>query len=83
MRLLRTDISENQEWPLELKNIHGQDVPPYAILSHTWSKDPEDEVLFADINDKTYLNKPGYAKILATLRQASEDGLDYAWVDSK
>jgi hypothetical protein len=83
MRLLKTDISEEQEWPLQLKIIYGQDVPAYAILSHTWSEDPEDEVLFADINNKTYLTKPGYAKILATLRQAREDGLPYAWVDSK
>ena len=83
MRLLSTDISKEQEWPLQFKNIYGQDLPAYAILSHTWSRDPEDEVLFADINNKTYLTKPGYAKILATLHQARNDGLPYAWIDSK
>lgn len=83
MRLLRTDISEKDDQPLQLKNIYGQDVPAYAILSHTWSKEPEDEVLFADISNKTYMSKPGYTKILATLRQARNDGLSYAWIDSK
>ena len=83
MRLLSTDISDEQEWPLQFENIYGEDLPEYAILSHTWSKDPEDEVLFADINNRTYLTKPGYAKILATLHEARLDDIPYAWIDSK
>ncbi|KAK0671532.1 heterokaryon incompatibility protein-domain-containing protein [Cercophora samala] len=39
MRLLRTD-------KIELVEVYGSDVEPYAILSHTWDKE---EVLFQDI----------------------------------
>ncbi|KAI0870838.1 heterokaryon incompatibility protein-domain-containing protein [Hypoxylon argillaceum] len=56
-------------------------IPPYAILSHTWGED-DDEVTFRDIATGTADQKPGYQKILFCGKQASHDGLEYFWVDS-
>ncbi|OCK73007.1 HET-domain-containing protein, partial [Lepidopterella palustris CBS 459.81] len=74
---------------LELKN-HGEfsltkdlvvNIPPYAILSHTWGEDGE-EVTFTDLVDNTGKNKAGYAKIKFCGEQAAIDGLQYFWVDT-
>jgi len=57
-------------------------IPPYAILSHRWSKGEEvvyDE--FIQLQEKTKL-KLGYQKIEAACRQAREDGIRYIWVDT-
>lgn len=51
----------------------------YAILSHTWE---EDEVTFADIHKPDALLMKGYQKIEYTCRQAEQDGLAYAWIDT-
>ena len=57
-----------------------QEVPSgYAILSHTWG---DEEVLFHELNKKAARRKTGYAKIEHTCRQALEDGLSWAWVDT-
>jgi hypothetical protein len=56
-------------------------VPPYAILSHTWGRQV-DEVTFQDLRDGTGTNKPGYKKVKDCCAQAVRDGLDYAWVDT-
>jgi hypothetical protein len=57
------------------------DVPPYAILSHTWGADG-DEVTFQDLVDDTGRNKAGYGKIQFCRDQAARDGLQYFWVDT-
>jgi len=41
----------------------GKDVPPYAILSHTWGKDYE-EVSFKDLVTGTGKDKEGYRKLV-------------------
>jgi len=61
---------------------HIDDIPRYAILSHTWGPDNE-EVTFKDISKgkgkgKT---KAGYKKLRFCAKQAKADGLDYFWVD--
>ncbi|KAI1388094.1 HET-domain-containing protein [Hypoxylon trugodes] len=57
-----------------------QDVPPYAILSHTWTKH---EVTYRDMNNrKVASRKEGYPKIVDTCRVASEYGLEYVWIDT-
>jgi hypothetical protein len=43
-------------------DLVGDDIPEYAILSHTWGADSE-EVTFKDIMDGTGRNKAGYNKI--------------------
>lgn len=58
-----------------------QDLPLFAILSHTWGEE-DDEVNFQDIIEGKGQDKPGYQKILFCGRQAKRDGLDYFWVDT-
>jgi Heterokaryon incompatibility protein (HET) len=53
----------------------------YAILSHTWHRDNDQEVTFEDLN-KTAKNKPGYKKILFCAKQAVQDSIQYIWVDT-
>jgi hypothetical protein len=63
-----------------LKEFIGDDnLPPYAILSHTWE---EDEVKFQDIGSPGAESKLGYKKIKYCCDQAIQDGLEWAWVDT-
>jgi len=61
----------------------GDDVnlPPYAILPHTWGPENE-EVTFEDLVNGTGKKKNGYQKILFCGEQASKDGLKYFWIDT-
>jgi hypothetical protein len=59
----------------------GGNIPPYAILSHTWGTD-EEEVSFKDLMDGRGESKPGYRKIRFCGRQAAKDGLGFFWVDT-
>ena len=78
MRLLeRTDVGETRL----TKYFVGDDVPPYAILSHTWGTDAE-EVSFQDLKSGAGENKAGYNKIRFCGDQAWRDGLRYFWVDT-
>ncbi len=54
----------------------------YAILSHTWSKNNNNEVTFNNLVKKTGRAKPGYRKISLCAEQAARDGIDYIWVDT-
>lgn len=72
MRLLNTTT-------LELVEFLGN-IPPYAILSHTWE---EEEVLLADLQDMTRARtKKGFDKIVRSCAQAVRDGLEWCWVDT-
>ena len=63
------------------KEFLGDDIiPPYAILSHTWSEG--EEVTFKDLIEGTGKNKAGYKKIQFCGQQAEHDGLQYFWVDT-
>ncbi|KAJ4172110.1 hypothetical protein NW754_007708 [Fusarium falciforme] len=65
---------------MELEEFHGDQVPRYAILSHTWG---QGEVTFQDWKDLNLASqKAGFAKILGACQQASEDSLEYLWVDT-
>jgi hypothetical protein len=57
------------------------EIPPYAILSHTWGLDKE-EVTFHDIINGTGREKAGYRKIIFCGKQAERDGLQHFWVDT-
>jgi hypothetical protein len=57
------------------------ELPPYAILSHTWGADKE-EVTFADLVKGDGKAKRGYEKIRFCGEQAQQDGLQYFWVDT-
>lgn len=56
-------------------------VPPYAILSHTWSHDG-DEVTFTDLHQGGGLAKAGYKKLRFCGQQARKDKIEYFWVDT-
>ena len=60
-----------------------EDIPAYAILSHTWGPD-EDEVTFENLvtGRSTDQSKAGYTKIRFCGEQAKKDGLQYFWVDT-
>jgi hypothetical protein len=58
-----------------------KDLPPYAILSHTWGAD-DDEATFNDLQNGSGTRKIGYAKISFCGEQASKDRLQYFWVDT-
>ena len=77
MRLLTYD----EDGKLSIKRFDAQQVPRYAILSHTWGEEDE-EVTFSNIINGDGLNKAGYKKIHFCGTQARRDGLQYFWVDS-
>jgi hypothetical protein len=78
MRLLELDSSG--ESVLSTMFV-GDDVPPYAILSHTWGADTE-EFSFKDLTGGTSTDKAGYAKIKFCGEQAKHDNLQYFWADT-
>jgi hypothetical protein len=51
-----------------------ENIPRYAILSHTWGADV-DKVTFNDLKDGSGKSKAGYAKIQFCGEQARKDGL--------
>ncbi|KAI0971981.1 hypothetical protein F4678DRAFT_64958 [Xylaria arbuscula] len=59
----------------------ASNIPPYAILSHTWGSDDE-EVTYEDITQGTGNHKDGFRKIQFCATQAISHGLQYFWVDS-
>ncbi|CAN9409476.1 unnamed protein product [Alternaria alternata] len=58
-----------------------EQIPPYAILSHTWGSE-EDEVTFQDLLNGTYTKRKGHRKLQFCARRAAEDGLDFFWIDT-
>ena len=56
MRLLRCQSDDN----FELTTFFSDEIPPYAILSHTWT---DDEVTYNELAAGTGKNKAGYDKI--------------------
>lgn len=62
-------------------NLLDNQIPPYAILSHTWGNDTE-EVTFEDVVEGSGRDKAGFKKIIFCGEQAAADGLQHFWVDS-
>ena len=77
MRLL--ELKSNGEYSLTGDLI--LDIPPYAILSHTWGADT-DEVTFRDLKDGTGKSKVGYDKIRFCGEQARYNKLQYIRIDT-
>jgi hypothetical protein len=65
---------ENGEF--SLIKLGGNNIPEYAILSHTWGTDSE-EVTLDDLMKGTGTDKPGYEKIRFCAKQTYLDGLKY------
>ncbi|KAI0535170.1 HET-domain-containing protein [Xylaria digitata] len=72
---------------LQLKEFH-HDIPPYAILSHTWGNEEVtfQEYLLAtgpDANRHSHIKrKQGFLKIFGACKKAERDGLSYLWCDT-
>ena len=75
MRLLKLDGADE----LSFVEFSRVDIPPYAILSHTWGSE---EVIFKDIANKTGKGKAGHDKIRFCGEQSARDGYQYFWVDT-
>lgn len=78
MRLLNTR-SYQRGVRLEIVEKWGNDIPQYAIFSHTWS---DSEVLIADILNGTFNGRAGFFKLESALLQAKSDGWDWLWADN-
>lgn len=72
MRLLHTET-------LELHEFIQDEVPLYAILSHTWG---EGEISFQDMYSGEVDQKAGYDKLQRCCKVAAADGLEYVWIDT-
>ncbi|KAG6027117.1 hypothetical protein E4U41_001050 [Claviceps citrina] len=64
---------------LSLEPFHGNEIPEYAILSHTWGLE---EVSFQQFQQHQLKTGAGYQKIAAACDRARRDGCRYAWVDT-
>jgi hypothetical protein len=74
MRLLNTAN-------LELEYFADDEVPTYAILSHTWGKASE-EVTFEDIKSGTATAKAAYQKLVRSSEIAARDDISHVWIDT-
>ena len=75
MRLLNTTT-------ITLSCFDGDDVPHYAILSHTWG---DAEISFQDLLAKAPSELgglAGYAKIRSCCALAAQQGYEYVWIDT-
>ena len=79
MRLLQH--SDTGEFSFTKDLVGDDQIPPYAILSHTWGLDT-DEVTFEDLTNNTGRHKAGYEKIWFCGEQARQDDLQYFWIDT-
>jgi hypothetical protein len=77
MRLL--ECRDDGEFCLT-KDFHDDEVPPYAILSHTWVEDQE--ITFKDLTNNSGEDKPAYEKIRFCRERTRHDSLWYFWVDT-
>jgi hypothetical protein len=78
MRLLQI----NRNGDLSLGEYYAPNIPPYAILSHTWGSDG-DEISFQDVKKNRARSKPlGYRKVRFCGDQALKDGIQFFWVDT-
>jgi hypothetical protein len=81
MRLLQLPHDRSTAgFDIRLVNFpRAADIPPYAILSHTWG---DGEVTFKDFQAGTHKHREGYKKLGFCANQATVDGLRYFWVDT-
>jgi hypothetical protein len=80
--MIRLLICEAGDAKLKFEEFDPDDVPSYAILSHTWLDKHEGEVSYHDLKSGQGLYKPGWTKIDFCAKQALSDGFSYFWVDT-
>jgi hypothetical protein len=67
---------------LDFAVFDDENIPPYALLSQACVRDSSQEVSFEDMIDETGTLKSGYQKISKCGEMASNNNLDYFWVDT-
>ena len=77
MRLIKAE----EQGHMSLVEYDKGEVPPYAILSHTWGADNQ-EVTRKDFTEGTGGRKAGWGKIEFCRKQAASDGLQHFWIDT-
>ncbi|KAF5348000.1 hypothetical protein D9758_009999 [Tetrapyrgos nigripes] len=79
MRLLRTTPTSTPSTYI-VDSFSNKDIPPYAILSHTWG---DGEITLADLDSPPDLvNKSGYRKLESSCKIAHDSGFTYIWIDT-
>jgi hypothetical protein len=76
MRLLKASSSGG----FELVSFPDDNLPRYAILSHTWTTGQE--VTYGELVAGTSRSKAGLGKIKFCVDRAAHDDIDYCWVDT-
>lgn len=72
MRLIHT-------YKLKLEKFEPPNVPPYAILSHTWGND---EITLQDfLQGECEGKEKGFAKVHHSFHVAAQAGFNYIWID--
>ncbi|KAL2149532.1 hypothetical protein VTH82DRAFT_8183 [Thermothelomyces myriococcoides] len=76
---------------ISIVEFYGRDIPPYAILSHTWT---DGEILLQELQDQEVANleweqvddlhaqAQGFFKLQRTAALARSEGFDFVWVDT-
>ena len=76
MRLIRTG-------DLEFEEFLGENLPKYAILSHTWE---QEEVSYQEMikspENQHVRSRLGYTKIVNCYEYIANTGFDYVWIDT-
>ncbi|KAK3380532.1 heterokaryon incompatibility protein-domain-containing protein [Lasiosphaeria ovina] len=65
---------------LKLEEFVGDNVPKYAILSHTWDSE---ELSFSDTSNlDEAMRKSGFAKFESSCAKVYKLGLEWLWIDT-
>jgi hypothetical protein len=74
-----------------IEDFIGDDIPDYAILSHTWEKDEISLQEFQRLMDPDFADNPktavgkakaGFVKIKGCVELAASEGIPYVWIDT-
>lgn len=65
-----------------LQSFSDQNLPTYAILSHTWHEDNTQEIDFQDVGNGVGSDKTGWAKLQFCADRSAKDGLRWFWIDT-
>ena len=76
MRLLNARNSSLEEF------VSEEDIPPYAILSHTWGRDEVRLQEWQQGFTPELEPRLGYQKIVSSCQQALRDGIEWIWADT-
>jgi hypothetical protein len=67
---------------LRLAKDFDDAAPCYAVLSHTWNEDNNEELTFLDLANGSGASKADYTRLQFCGKQAEKDGLEYFWLDT-